>query len=222
MSRTPDRRASSDDACRWVAQYAPGRTSIRAIPELGRGCRRKVAMSMLAAWRPSRATVFVATRHLPRRRSTEIGPAGDPREIARIDISIPPTARACPRVQVRFRKGAASSAQKCAVCPWRQCGRHPSGDRFGPAGSVRLARPMPLKKRGVLLALCDDGVRYIRRAMPISNPAKSLQNDEGVCCHRLHPFVRQHRSKDAVLDAGSCPKCRCPTAPGFVNWEPRC
>jgi len=166
-------------------------------------------MSSLAAWRPSRPRRFSRHRGICLDAgSTEIGPAGDPDEIARIDISIPPDGKGLPRVSSGFA-GAAVFAQKCAVCQapiGRHAERRPVGRRDRFAWHADAA-----ENGGVLLALCDDGVRLLRPRHADQQTA-SLQNDE-VYAVTPTSFVRQHRPKDAVARAGSLPKCRCPPRP---------
>ena len=140
-------------------------------------------------------------------------------EIARVDISIPPSGEGLPAGSGSVAQGAAVYAQKCEVCHGPNGAGTPSGDRLvGGIGS--LATPNPIKTVASYWPYATTLFDYIRRAMPIVAP-QSLQNDEVYAVVAYILSIDNIVPKDAVLDAQSLPKVQMPNRNGFVNWEPR-
>jgi cytochrome c len=148
-----------------------------------------------------------------------LGRPATPEEIARVDISIPPSGEGLPAGSGSVAQGAAVYAQKCEVCHGPNGAGTPSGDRLvGGIGS--LATPNPIKTVASYWPYATTLFDYIRRAMPIVAP-QSLQNDEVYAVVAYILSIDNIVPKDAVLDAQSLPKVQMPNRNGFVNWEPR-
>ena len=140
-------------------------------------------------------------------------------EIAKIDISIPPSGAGLPAGSGTVAQGAEVYAQKCLVCHGPNGEGTPSGDRLtGGVGS--LASPNPLKTVSSYWPYATTLFDYIRRAMPVTNP-QSLQNDEVYAVAAYILSIDNIVPKDAKLDKDSLPKVQMPNRAGFVNWEPQ-
>jgi cytochrome c len=140
-------------------------------------------------------------------------------DIAKVDISIPPSGEGLPAGSGSVAQGAAVYAQKCEVCHGPNGAGTPSGDRLV-GGIGTLATPNPIKTVASYWPYATTLFDYIRRAMPIVAP-QSLQNDEVYAVVAYVLSIDNIVPKDAVLDAQSLPKVQMPNKNGFVNWEPR-
>jgi S-disulfanyl-L-cysteine oxidoreductase SoxD len=153
----------------------------------------------------------IATPHL--------GRPATPEDIAKANISIPPSGEGLPAGSGSVAQGAEIFQQKCSVCHGADLQGTRNGDRLvGGVGSLATAKP--IKTVNSYWPYATTVFDYIRRAMPITNP-QSLQNDE---VYALVAFIlsRDHIvPDDAVLDAKSLPKVQMPNRSGFVNWEPQ-
>jgi cytochrome c len=140
-------------------------------------------------------------------------------EIAKVDISIPPSGEGLPGGSGTVEQGAAVYAQKCVVCHGPNGDGTPSGDKLtGGVGS--LASPNPVKTVSSYWPYATTLFDYIRRAMPVTNP-QSLQNDEAYAVVAYLLSIDNIVPKDAKLDAQTLPKVQMPNRAGFVNWEPQ-
>jgi S-disulfanyl-L-cysteine oxidoreductase SoxD len=158
--------------------------------------------------------VHAATPAPPR-----LGRPATPEDIAKVDISIPPSGEGLPAGSGSVAQGAAIYAQKCEVCHGPNGAGTPSGDRLV-GGIGTLATPNPIKTVASYWPYATTLFDYIRRAMPIVAP-QSLQNDEVYAVVAYVLSIDNIVPKDAVLDAQSLPKVQMPNKNGFVNWEPR-
>jgi S-disulfanyl-L-cysteine oxidoreductase SoxD len=158
--------------------------------------------------------VHAATPAPPR-----LGRPATPQDIAKVDISIPPSGEGLPAGSGSVAQGAAIYAQKCEVCHGPNGAGTPSGDRLV-GGIGTLATPNPVKTVASYWPYATTLFDYIRRAMPIVAP-QSLQNDEVYAVVAYVLSIDNIVPKDAVLDAQSLPKVQMPNKNGFVNWEPR-
>jgi mono/diheme cytochrome c family protein len=149
----------------------------------------------------------------------KLGRPASPDEVAKADISIPPSGAGLPAGSGTVAQGAAVYAQKCVVCHGPDGAGTPSGDRLT-GGVGTLASANPVKTVSSYWPYATTLFDYIRRAMPVTNP-QSLQNDEvyGVTAYILS--IDNIVPKDATLDAPSLPKVQMPNRAGFVNWEPQ-
>jgi cytochrome c len=148
-----------------------------------------------------------------------LGRPATPEDIARIDISIPPSGAGLPAGSGTVAQGAAVYAQKCEVCHGANGAGTPSGDRLV-GGIGTLATPNPIKTVASYWPYATTLFDYIRRAMPIVAP-QSLQNDEVYAVVAYILSIDNIVPKDAVLNAQSLPNVQMPNKSGFVNWEPR-
>jgi S-disulfanyl-L-cysteine oxidoreductase SoxD len=158
--------------------------------------------------------VHAATPAPPR-----LGRPATPEDIAKVDISIPPSGEGLPAGSGSVAQGAAIYAQKCEVCHGPNGAGTPSGDRLV-GGIGTLATPNPIKTVASYWPYATTLFDYIRRAMPIVAP-QSLRNDEVYAVVAYVLSIDNIVPKDAVLDAQSLPKVQMPNKNGFVNWEPR-
>jgi cytochrome c len=149
----------------------------------------------------------------------KLGRAATPDEVAKADISIPPSGQGLPSGSGTVAQGAAVYAQKCEVCHGAAGAGTPSGDRLT-GGIGTLASANPLKTVSSYWPYATTVFDYIRRAMPVTNP-QSLQNDEVYAVVAYVLSLDNIVPRGATLDAGSLPKVQMPNREGFVNWEPR-
>jgi len=140
-------------------------------------------------------------------------------EVAKIDISIPPSGAGLPAGSGTVAQGAAVYAQKCEMCHGANGAGTPSGDRLT-GGVGTLASDNPIKTVSSFWPYATTLFDYIRRAMPVTNP-QSLQNDEVYAVAAYILSIDNIVPKDATLDATSLPKVQMPNRAGFVNWEPQ-
>ena len=149
----------------------------------------------------------------------KLGRAATPDEVAKADISIPPTGAGLPAGSGTVAQGEMVYAQKCVVCHGANGAGTPSGDRLT-GGIGTLASDNPIKTVSSYWPYATTLFDYIRRAMPVTNP-QSLQNDEVYAVTAYILSIDNIVPKDAKLDAQSLPRVQMPNRAGFVNWEPQ-
>src|SRR6266571_1634943 len=124
------------------------------------------------------------------------GAAVSAEEVARWDISVPPSGAGLP-------KGAGKPADPLA----------------GGIGS--LAGKTPLRTVGSYWPYATTLFDYVRRAMPITNPL-SLSDDEVYAVSAYVLFLNGIVGEDAVMNAQTLPQVKMPNRDGFVSdWPPR-
>jgi cytochrome c len=140
-------------------------------------------------------------------------------EVARWDISIPPSGAGLPPGGGTARQGARVYEQKCLVCHGANGAGKPADALAGGIGT--LATQTPVRTVGSYWPYATTLFDYVRRAMPILNPL-SLTNDEvyAVTAHVLS--LSGIIAEDVAMDAQSLPKVKMPNRDGFVSdWPPR-
>jgi cytochrome c len=140
-------------------------------------------------------------------------------EIAKWDISIPPSGTGLPKGGGTARQGLALYEQKCQACHGPKGAGKPADALAGGIGS--LGSKTPVRTVGSYWPYATTLFDYVRRAMPIANPL-SLSDDEvyAVTAYVLH--VNGIVGEDAVMDAQSLPQVKMPNRDGFVSdWPPR-
>src|SRR5262245_11585759 len=140
-------------------------------------------------------------------------------EIARWDISIPPSGAGLPPGSGSARQGLQVYEQKCLACHGAKGVGKPADPLAGGAGS--LAGKTPLRTVGSYWPYATTLFDYVRRAMPITNPL-SLTNDELYAVTAYILSINGVIGEDAVMNAQSLPQVKMPNRGGFVSdWPPR-
>jgi cytochrome c len=140
-------------------------------------------------------------------------------EIARWDISIPPSGAGLPAGSGSVKQGEAVYQAKCLVCHGDKGAGKPADALAGGIGT--LASKAPLRTVGSYWPYATTLFDYVRRAMPILNPL-SLSNDEvyAVSAYLLH--LNGIVAADAVMTAQTLPQVKMPNRDGFINdWPPQ-
>jgi cytochrome c len=152
-------------------------------------------------------------------KSPGLGQPIDAAELARWDISIPPSGAGLPAGSGTAKQGEAVYVAKCQACHGAKGMGKPADALVGGAGT--LATKAPLRTVGSYWPYATTLFDYVRRAMPITNPL-SLTNDEVYAVSAYILSLNSIVPADAVLDAQTLPQVRMPNRNGFVSdWPPR-
>jgi len=147
------------------------------------------------------------------------GAAVSAEEIARFDISIPPSGTGLPKGGGSAKQGAAVYAAKCLACHGEKGAGKPADPLAGGIGSLATARPV--RTVGSYWPYATTLFDYVRRAMPLSNPL-SLADDEVYAVSAYVLFLNGIVGEDAVMNAQTLPQVKMPNRDGFVSdWPPR-
>src|SRR6266446_3056590 len=111
----------------------------------------------------------------PAGKTPAFGAAVSAEEVARWDISIPPSGAGLPKGGGSARQGLQVYEQKCMSCHGAKGAGKPADPLAGGIGS--LASKTPLRTVGSYWPYATTLFDYVRRAMPITNPL-SLSDDE--------------------------------------------
>jgi cytochrome c len=143
-----------------------------------------------------------------------LGVAVTANEVARWDISIPPSGAGLPAGSGSVKQGEAVYAAKCLSCHGEKGTGKPADPLVGGIGT--LATPKPVRTVGSYWPYATTLFDYVRRAMPITNPL-SLSNDEvyAVCAYILN--LNGIVAEGAVMNAQSLPQVKMPNRDGFVD-----
>lgn len=140
-------------------------------------------------------------------------------EIARWDISIPPSGAGLPAGSGSARQGQQVYDQKCLGCHGPKGAGKPADALAGGIGT--LASKTPVRTVGSYWPYATTLFDYVRRAMPITNPL-SLTNDELYAVTAYVLALNGIIGEDAVMNAQSLPQVKMPNRDGFVSdWPPR-
>src|SRR3954447_6155185 len=150
----------------------------------------------------------------PQALGTPVGAA----EIARWDISIPPSGAGLPAGGGTARQGQQVYEQKCMACHGAKGAGKPADALAGGAGT--LASKTPVRTVGSYWPYATTLFDYVRRAMPITNPL-SLSNDEVYAVSAYILSLNSIIPEDAILDAQTLPQIKMPNREGFVSDWPR-
>src|SRR6266853_2121810 len=130
----------------------------------------------------SKCAVVIATAALaacavqpPAGKPPAFGAAVSAEEVARWDISIPPSGAGLPKGSGSARQGLQVYEQKCMSCHGAKGVGKPADVLVGGVGS--LASRTPLRTVGSYWPYATTLFDYVRRAMPITNPL-SRTDDE--------------------------------------------
>ena len=140
-------------------------------------------------------------------------------ELARFDISIPPSGAGLPPGSGTARVGQAVYEQKCLACHGAKGTGKPADPLAGGIGS--LATKAPVRTVGSYWPYATTLFDYVRRAMPITNPL-SLSDDEVYAVSAYVLFINGIIGEDVAMNAQTLPQVRMPNRDGFISdWPPR-
>lgn len=140
-------------------------------------------------------------------------------EVARWDISIPPSGEGLPPGSGTARQGLLVYAEKCLACHGAKGVGKPADPLAGGIGT--LASGKPLRTVGSYWPYATTLFDYIRRSMPIANPL-SLTDNEVYAVSAYVLFINGIIGEDVVMNAMSLPAVKMPNRDGFVSdWPPR-
>ena len=152
-------------------------------------------------------------------RQPAFGAAVSAEEIARWDISIPPSGAGLPAGSGTAKQGAAVYGAKCLACHGEKGAGKPADVLVGGIGSLATARPV--RTVGSYWPYATTLFDYVRRAMPITNPL-SLSDDEVYAVSAYVLFLNGIVGEDAVMNAQTLPQVKMPNRDGFASeWPPR-
>lgn len=137
-------------------------------------------------------------------------------EIARWDISIPPSGAGLPAGSGSVKQGEAVYAAQCQACHGAKGVGKPADPLVGGIGS--LATEKPLRTVGSYWPYATTLFDYTRRAMPTTNPL-SLSNDEVYAVTAYVLFLNGIIREDQVMNAQTLPQVRMPNRDGFVDMS---
>jgi cytochrome c len=147
------------------------------------------------------------------------GAAVSAEEIARFDISIPPSGAGLPGGSGTAKQGAAVYGAKCLACHGEKGAGKPADALAGGIGSLATARPV--RTVGSYWPYATTLFDYVRRAMPLNAPL-SLTDDEVYAVSAYVLFLNGIVGEDAVMNAQTLPQVKMPNRDGFVSdWPPR-
>jgi S-disulfanyl-L-cysteine oxidoreductase SoxD len=137
-------------------------------------------------------------------------------EIARWDISIPPSGAGLPKGGGSARQGLKVYEEKCQSCHGAKGAGKPADALVGGIGS--LASKTPQRTVGSYWPYATTLFDYVRRSMPITNPL-SLSDDEVYAVSAYVLFLNGIVGEDAQMDAQTLPQVKMPNRAGFVDMS---
>ena len=146
-----------------------------------------------------------------------LGTAVSAEEVARWDISIPPSGAGLPKGSGTARQGLQVYEQKCVACHGAKGAGKPADVLVGGVGS--LASKTPLRTVGSYWPYATTLFDYVRRAMPIANPL-SLSDDEVYAVSAYVLFLNGIVGEDAQMNAQTLPQVKMPNRDGFISEWP--
>jgi S-disulfanyl-L-cysteine oxidoreductase SoxD len=175
--------------------------------------------SRIAAFAAAALSTCAAAQQGTSGKSPALGTPVGAAEIARWDISIPPSGAGLPPGSGSPRQGLQVYEQKCLACHGAKGVGKPADPLAGGTGS--LAGKTPLRTVGSYWPYATTLFDYVRRAMPITNPL-SLTNDELYAVTAYVLSINGIIGEDVVMNAQSLPQVKMPNREGFVSdWPPR-
>jgi cytochrome c len=165
------------------------------------------------------ALAACASQPVPTGKVPALGAPVRAEEIARWDISIPPSGAGLPSGGGSARQGAQVYEQKCLACHGAKGAGKPADPLAGGIGS--LATRTPLRTVGSYWQHATTLFDYVRRAMPITNPL-SLSDDEVYAVSAYLLYINGIIGEDEQMNARSLPQVKMPNRDGFTSdWPPR-
>lgn len=155
----------------------------------------------------------------PAAKPPALGVAVSAEEVARWDISIPPSGAGLPAGSGTVAKGESVYAEKCQSCHGAKGAGKPADALVGGIGS--LATATPVRTVGSYWPYATTLFDYTRRAMPITAPL-SLSNDEVYAVTAYVLYLNGIIPADATMNAQSLPAVKMPNREGFISdWPPK-
>jgi S-disulfanyl-L-cysteine oxidoreductase SoxD len=152
-------------------------------------------------------------------RPPALGAAASAEEIARFDISIPPSGAGLPAGGGTARQGAAVYLAKCQSCHGERGAGKPADPLAGGIGT--LASGKPVRTVGSYWPYSTTLFDYVRRAMPLDKPL-SLTDDEVYAVSAYVLYLNGIVVEDAPMNAKTLPLVTMPNRDGFISdWPPR-
>jgi S-disulfanyl-L-cysteine oxidoreductase SoxD len=149
----------------------------------------------------------------------KFGMPASPEEIARYDISIPPSGAGLPKGSGTAREGAKVYEQKCQACHGAKGAGKPADALAGGQGT--LASKAPQRTVGSYWPYATTLFDYVRRAMPMTAPL-SLSDDETYAVSAYLLYLNGIVGEDAAMNAQTLPQVKMPNRDGFVKeWPPQ-
>jgi S-disulfanyl-L-cysteine oxidoreductase SoxD len=140
-------------------------------------------------------------------------------ELARWDISIPPSGAGLPPGSGTAREGLKVYEQKCLACHGTNGAGKPADALAG--GSGTLATKTPVRTVGSYWPYATTLFDYVRRAMPLNNPL-SLTDDEVYAVSAYILSLNRIIGEDVAMNAQTLPQVRMPNRDGFISdWPQR-
>src|SRR5260370_26679529 len=175
---------------------------------------RSVLSAIAAAARGACASLQTAPGKPP-----AFGAAVSAKEVARWDVSIPPSGAGLPKGGGSARQGLKVYEEKCQSCHGAKGVGKPADPLAGGVGS--LAGKTPQRTVGSYWPYATTLFDYVRRAMPITNPP-SLTDDEVYPVSAYVLFLNGIVGEDAIMNAQTLPQVKMPNRDGFLSdWPPR-
>ncbi len=135
-------------------------------------------------------------------------------EIARWDISVPPSGEGLPPGSGTAKQGEAVYVAQCQACHGAKGVGKPADPLVGGVGS--LATEKPLRTVGSYWPYATTLFDYTRRAMPINNPL-SLSNEEVYAVTAYVLYLNGIIAENAEMNAKTLPQVKMPNRDGFIN-----
>ena len=165
------------------------------------------------------AALAACTIQPPAGKPPALGAVVSAEEVARWDISIPPSGAGLPKGSGTARQGLPVYEQKCQACHGAKGVGKPADALAGGVGS--LASKTPLRTVGSYWPYATTLFDYVRRAMPITNPL-SLSDDEVYSATAYVLYLSGIVGEDEQMDAHSLPQVKMPNRDGFISdWPVR-
>lgn len=146
-----------------------------------------------------------------------LGVAVSAEEVARWDISIPPSGAGLPKGGGTAREGLQVYEQKCLACHGPKGAGKPADVLVGGVGS--LVSKTPLRTVGSYWPYATTLFDYVRRAMPTTNPL-SLSDDEVYAVSAYVLYLNGIVGEDVQMNAQSLPQVKMPNRDGFISDWP--
>jgi len=137
-------------------------------------------------------------------------------EIARWDISIPPSGAGLPAGSGDVKRGEAVYVAQCQACHGPKGAGKPADPLVGGAGSLATGKPM--RTVGSYWPYATTLFDYTRRAMPLTKPL-SLTNDELYAVTAYVLYLNGIVGENAQMNAQTLPQVKMPNRDGFVDMS---
>ena len=155
----------------------------------------------------------------PAGKAPALGSAVSAEEVARWDISIPPTGAGLPKGGGTARQGLQVYEQQCLACHGAKGVGKPADALVG--GVSSLASKTPMRTVGSYWPYATTLFDYVRRSMPINNPL-SLSDDQVYAVSAYVLYLNGIVGEDEQMNAQSLPLVKMPNRDGFISdWPVR-